>query len=129
MASIEKNIEKFSVAGCKVVVVSFGSAEGAQRWLKETGCELDVYLDPERKLYSLVGLGRSVYKVWNIGTLRFYAQEIAKGVKPPEAFAGDDFLQMGGDFTLDKELKMVLSYPSKDPSDRVSIDNILGKMK
>jgi len=129
VASIERNLDRFSIAGCRVVVVSFGSTQGAERWLKETGCELDVYLDPERKLYSLVGLGRSVYKVWNISTLRFYAQEIAKGVKPPEAFSGDDFLQMGGDFTMDSQLKLVMSYPSKDPSDRVSIDTILKKIR
>ena len=46
-----------------IVVVSFGVEAGAVNWLKQTGCQLDLYLDPDRKLYRKFGLHRSVQKV------------------------------------------------------------------
>ncbi len=30
--------------------------QGAESWIEATSCELEVYLDPERRVYSLLGL-------------------------------------------------------------------------
>jgi hypothetical protein len=70
-------------------------------------------------------------KVWNIGTIHFYAEQLSQGRKLPAAISGveDDPLQMGGDFTLDRNLKLVMSYPSKIPADRPAIDHILKNIK
>jgi hypothetical protein len=48
--------------------------QGAVAWIEATNCELEVYLDPERRVYSLLGLERSLHKVWNMETVHFYAQ-------------------------------------------------------
>jgi peroxiredoxin len=66
VANIEKNIAMFNNVGCRVVVVSFGTAKGGEGWLNATGCKLDMFLDSDRNLYQAVGLHRSVVKVWNI---------------------------------------------------------------
>lgn len=34
----------------RVLVVSFGCVEGAQLWLKQTGCTFEMLLDPQRKV-------------------------------------------------------------------------------
>lgn len=38
----------------KVLVVSFGSVEGAQLWLEQTGCSFEMLLDPQRKVTTLI---------------------------------------------------------------------------
>jgi len=60
VASLEKQIELFNRAGCKVLVISFGEIKGAASWLSATGCNLEMFLDPERRLYTSLGLPRSV---------------------------------------------------------------------
>lgn len=37
----------------RVLVVSFGSVEGAQIWLEQTGCSFEMVLDPQRKVGTL----------------------------------------------------------------------------
>lgn len=54
---------EFSRLGCAVLVVSFGGAAGARRWLEDTGCHFPLLLDPDRRLYRALGLTRSVGKV------------------------------------------------------------------
>lgn len=113
-------------------MVSFGSVQGAAGWLNSTRCELEMYLDQDRVLYNSLGLQRSVSKVWNITTINYYASQVAEGRKLPTAMSGveDDPLQMGGDFTLHCEhQKLVMSYPSKTPKDRPTIDTIIQKIQ
>jgi len=132
VANIEKNIAMFNNVGCRVVVVSFGTAKGGEGWLNATGCQLDMFLDSERNLYQAVGLHRSVVKVWNISVINYYAQQIASGRELPSAVQGveDDPLQMGGDFTINCSSNiLVMSYPSSKSTDRPSIEYILDKIK
>ena len=55
--------DKFSERQISVVVVTFESVEGSKIWIRETNCDFPVFVDPDRKLYSLFGLSRSIYKV------------------------------------------------------------------
>lgn len=122
----------FQEASARVIVISFGSLKGAQAWLEDTGCGLELYLDPARVLYSWLGLGRSVWRVWQMTTLQYYASMKAQGRQLPTAVEGveDDPLQMGGDFTFrceDNTLSM--SHPSKTPRDRPAVADILKRLK
>ena len=45
------------------------------------------------------------------------------GVKKP--YAGEDMLQLGGDFIIDRHRGIVFAYPSADPTDRPAISTIL----
>ena len=94
--------------------------------MEETGCSFEFYLDPRRLIYSLFGLERSVAKVWSMSTIQYYAQQKAGGRALPVALADveDDPLQMGGDFTIDRNLRVVMAYPSKTPKDRPTIQHI-----
>jgi len=124
---VEAEISAFATAGCRVVILSFGAPQGAEAWLSDTKSSLDLYLDPDRQLYALLGLARSVAKVWGMRTVQFYAGEKARGRQLPSALSGleDDPLQMGGDFTLNKDLRLVMSHPSKVPTDRPTVQQIL----
>jgi len=130
VARLEQDLHLFTSADCRVVVVSFGNSEGAQNWLEQTKTCLSLYLDPQRKLYLKFGLARSIKKVWNMNTIHYYAQQKAQGRQLPTALSGveDDPLQMGGDFTISKDLKLVMSYACKTPSDRPSTQHILSRL-
>jgi len=122
----------FNKASCKVIVVSFGNLQGAAGWLSSTGCNLDMYLDYDRHLYTTLGLHRSVSKVWGMVTMHYYGSMKAQGREMPAAIQGveDDPLQMGGDFTFRSADKvLIMAHPSKVPKDRPEMSKILSMNK
>lgn len=128
MASLEGSQARLKASKLAVVVVSFGLQTGAENWLQETGCQLPMFLDPDRKLYRAFGLHRSLAKVFNHKSLFYYGEQVASGRDLPKAMSGieDDPLQMGGNFTVSiPSTKMTLVYRSKNPSDRPSLEQIL----
>uniref|UniRef100_A0A3Q2PMY4 Uncharacterized protein n=1 Tax=Fundulus heteroclitus TaxID=8078 RepID=A0A3Q2PMY4_FUNHE len=58
----------------RVVVVSFGRAEGAQLWLQETGCTFEMLLDSQRQVYRSFGLGSSFSRVLKFGCLMRFSE-------------------------------------------------------
>jgi len=126
VASLEASLQEVTNAGATVAVVSFGSLQGAEGWLKDTNCNLEMFLDQDRSLYRALGLPRSVSKVWGMSTIHFYAGEVASGRSLPKSQEEeDDPLQMGGDFTLNRTGHLVLCHPSSNPRDRPSLEEIL----
>uniref|UniRef100_A0A4W6ES13 Selenoprotein L n=1 Tax=Lates calcarifer TaxID=8187 RepID=A0A4W6ES13_LATCA len=111
----------------QVLVVSFGSFEGAQLWLEQTGCTFDMLLDPQRKVYRSFGLGSSYAKVMKFGCLLQYSEYGAVNRDfpdfPPRLL--EDIYQMGGDFLLDEAGKVLLSHPCKNPLDRPTVKDFL----
>jgi len=109
------------------VVVSFGVLDGAKRWREETECPYKLYIDPDRTLYQYVGLSRSIYKTWNIGSITYYGEQIAQGRQLPKSYSDieDDPHQMGGDFVLSKDGHFLLVHCSSNPRDRPSVDTLL----
>ncbi|KAE8286592.1 hypothetical protein D5F01_LYC14532 [Larimichthys crocea] len=68
----------------QVLVVSFGSVEGARLWLEQTGSRFDIMLDPQRKIYRSFGLGSSYAKVMKFDCLLQYSEYGAVGRDFPD---------------------------------------------
>jgi len=117
--------------GVSVLVVSFGQREGARRWAEETKCPFPVLLDPHRKIYQAFGLYRSVFKVWSISCLVYYAEQISTGRELPKPFENihDDPQQMGGDFLLSADGTVNFTHPSQAANDRPSIGQIINAVQ
>lgn len=117
--------------GATVVVISFGCKEGAEKWLEETKCKYSMLLDPERKVYSFFGLKKSVYKVWSVSSLLYYAEKIAQGIQLPKPYEDmhDDPHQMGGDFIIDKNGKIKFMHPSQAARDRPTVEKLCAELK
>jgi len=129
VTSLERELDRLTQAGVRVVVVSFGNMEGARDWLATTGCSLSMYLDTDRKVYRELGLHRSIAKVWNMNTVHYYASQISSGRKLPAVVGEEDPLQMGGDFTLCcRDGSLVMCHPSSHPMDRPSLTHILHRV-
>ena len=50
-----------------------------------------------------------------------YIRGMLKGYGVRAPYEGEDILQLGGDFVLDKLRRIVFAYPSADPTDRPSV--------
>lgn len=125
MAALEANSDGIHAAGARVLVVSFGSLQGATSWLQDTSCSLDMFLDPDRSLYCGFGLRRSVTKVWSLPTVHYYAGQVATGRALVPLHEEDDPLQMGGDFTVTREGRLIMAHPSSNPRDRPALSAIM----
>lgn len=114
----------------RVLVVSYGSLEGAEFWLTQTGYEFDMVFDPERKVYQAFSLGSSFAKVMKFSNmLRYSEYHVTKRSFPqvPPQFI-EDLFQMGGDFVLDERGTVVFSYQCQSPVDRPSTEYILAAL-
>jgi len=130
VAKLEREITLLSEAGCKVVLVSFGTTRASNTWLAETSSQLDMFVDAEKSLYKMLGQVRSTSQVYNIDTIKYVAVMNIHGQDLPALIEGDvqDDLQMGGNMTIKcKTKEVVMAYPSKGATDRPSVKQILKK--
>lgn len=127
MAELEASQAVLEARSVRVLVVSFGSVEGAQLWLEQTRCTFEILLDPNRMIYRSFGLGSSYAKVMKFGCLLQYSEYGAVERDFPDVPHRllEDIYQMGGDFLLDEAGKVLMSHPSKTPLDRPTVKNIL----
>jgi peroxiredoxin len=106
-----------------VLLVSFGAPTVAEVWLKENCPDFRLLLDPERAVYRAYGVEHSLVRSWNPRTLRRYAQLMRQGWHW-RGIKGDS-AQLGGDFVIGKDGRLLLAHPSHDPTDRPSAESLL----
>ncbi|XP_072222190.1 prostamide/prostaglandin F synthase-like [Leuresthes tenuis] len=127
---LERNQRSLEAHLVQVVVVSFGCQEGASHWLQDIGCQYDMLLDPDRKVYAAFGLGASVKKVLNFDNMLLYAEYVADDMEFPRELPTiqDDMFQLGGDFLLDEHGRVLFSHSCQSPLDRPSVEDILSAL-
>ena len=76
--------------------------------------------NPTRQLYRRFNLGRgSLSDIYGIGTLRMYARLIRRGrrlTRPTQ-----DTRQLGGDFALDRDGRLIAAFRPSSPDSRPSL--------
>lgn len=127
LKELHKNQKLLQSQGVRVVVVSFGCRNGAAHWIRETGCDYDMLLDPQRQLYIAFSLGSSLWKVLNFRNMLVYGEHVAQDLEFPKELPSiqDDMFQLGGDFVLDEHGTVLFSHCCQSPIDRPSIYRIL----
>ena len=105
------------------MTISFGTPYWARIWLEETRSPFSLLLDKERAAYRAYGLERSLLRSWGWSTISYYARALWNG----EAWRGirGDSSQLGGDFIVDAKGLIRLAYPSQNPADRPSVEELL----
>jgi len=96
-------------------------------WLEEAGADYPFLLDVERRVYGIYGLRYSKWRVWSPKTLAQYFLAIVHRKK--FFYTGGDIGQMGGDFVIDGNGKILMAHRSMEPADRPSMDEIIATLK
>lgn len=127
MTELTNSKDLLEAQSVRVLVVSYGSLEGATFWLDQTGIKFDMLFDAERVVYQALGLGSSFAKVMKFRSVLHYSEFLVMNRKfpdvPPQFL--NDLFQMGGDFVLDEDGKVIFSYRCKNPADRPAAAQIL----
>jgi AhpC/TSA antioxidant enzyme len=114
----------FASLDTHILIISFGTFPAVQQWLRETCGDFTVLLDRERSVYNAYELERSYWRSRNLKTRWVYFKAWLAGGKTHNSH-GDDTSQLGGDFIVDKNGLLRFIYPSHDPTDRPSADDLI----
>lgn len=118
--------EQLAAAGCSVLVVAQAKPEILALYLSRQGWHVPIVSDPERVAYRAVGLERTSWLTFfRPRVLWGYFRGIFRGYGVKKPYAGEDVLQLGGNFILNKRSRVVFAYPSADPTDRPRIADLL----
>jgi peroxiredoxin len=122
--------DEFAARGCSVLVVSQAKPEVLARYLARQKWNVPVVCDPERAAYAAFGLERTGWLTFfKPRVLWGYLRGVLKGYRVKKPYAGEDVLQLGGDFILTRERKVVFAYPSADPTDRPGVSDLLAAIR
>jgi peroxiredoxin len=127
VAQVVSQKHDFKSLNCNIVTVSFGTPHWARIWLEETQSPYPLLLDRERAAYQAYGLERSLLRSWGWQTISYYARALMNG----EEWRGvrGDSSQLGGDFIVDSRGFVRLAYPSRNPTDRPPVEELLSVLQ
>jgi peroxiredoxin len=112
----------------EVVVITFTRPRNLAGYRRRFAHPLTVLADEHRRTYRAYGLGRGpVWRVYGLGTIRRYARLLARGhrlEKPHE-----DTLQLGGDFVVGRDGRLVYAFSSKGPDDRPPVEELVAAVR
>ncbi len=115
-------LEEFGDA--EVAVVLFTRQRNLRGYRSRYVDPLSVVTDEDRSLYRAFGLGSgSLWQVWGPKVWWKYAQLLRNGAtfeKPTE-----DTSQLGGDFVIGRDGRLVYVFRSKGPDERPTVDDLL----
>jgi alkyl hydroperoxide reductase subunit AhpC len=121
--------DRIRQTGAEVLVITMSRPEVLRRFLEQTPFPFPVAADPERAAYRQFGLGRTSY--WSFfrpGVLYRYLRLIGRGGQVKPINEGEDALQLGGDFILDKHQRLRFSYYSREATDRPVVALLLHQL-
>ncbi len=123
MAQVVSQQANIEAANANVVTISFGTPYWAQAWLQETQSPFPFLVNADRHTYRAYGLESSILRAWGPTNLWYYAKA---AVQRRETFGKrGDTHQLGGDFIIDPHGIIKLAHPSRDPTDRPSLQKII----
>ena len=123
MAQVVAHKAQFEAANVQIATISFGTEYWANVWLQETKSPFPFLVDRELASYRAYGLESSVLRAWSPRNLLYYARAKRQG-RETLGNRGDTH-QLGGDFVVGGNGRLLLAHHSRDPVDRPSLDQLL----
>lgn len=104
--------------------MTFAPAERIPAYRALHGWPFPIVADPDRAAYRVFGLASAGWAtLFAPRVIRRYAELVRQGFKVRAA--GEDVHQLGGDFVLDRQRRLVYAHRSADPADRPPVDDLL----
>ncbi len=110
----------------RVLIISFSAPPFARQWLVETKAPFPLFLDENREIYQRYGLERSFLRSWSPKTIWYY---LLNWKARPKRKLADDLNQLGGGFIVDAQRILRLVYPSYEPVDRPSMNELFSVLE
>ena len=111
-----------------VAVVAFSAPTRVAAYQRDRLAPLPVLIDEDRAVYRAYGLGRgSVWTVWGSKSWWAYLRLIRRGRKLQRPT--EDTLQLGGDFVVGRDGRLMYTYRSAHPDDRPPVDDLLAAVR
>ena len=108
----------------EVAVVTFTPRGQLAGYRQRLGLPFAMLSDPDRAAYDAYGLGRgSRWRVYGPRTLLRYAQLLVRGRKLQRIT--EDTLQLGGDFVVGRDGRLVYAYRPAGPDDRPDVSDLV----
>lgn len=127
---MQQRYEEIRSLGAEVLVVTQARPEQLAAFLREQPLPFPVVADPGRAAYRAFGLGRTSWRtILRPGVVLGYLRLILTGWKPRRSLAGEDVLQLGGDFVLDAQRRLVSMHLSAEPTDRPKVEELLRALR
>ena len=108
-----------------VALVTFTRQRNLRGYRSRLALAYPVLTDESRACYRAYGLGRGPWwRIWGASTLLAYGRLLRTGqrrLRRPE----EDTLQLGGDFVIGRDGRLVFVYRSTGPSDRPAVDALV----
>ena len=110
--------------GTVVVLVTFTAQRNLRGYRSRLALPYSVLADESRVAYRAYGLGRGPWwRVWGPATVRAYARLLRRGARlhrPTE-----DTLQLGGDFVVGLDGRLVYAFRANGPAERPPVDELV----
>ena len=111
-----------------VVVIAFSAPDHVAAYQRARLAPLTVLVDEHRVAYRSYGLGRgSVWKVWGPRIWWAYLKLVARGRRLQRPI--DDTLQLGGDFVVGRDGRLLYGFRSADPDHRPAVDDLIAAVR
>jgi len=122
--------EKLAAAECSILVVAQAKPEVLSRYLSRWDWQVPIVSDMDRAAYRAFGLERAAWSTFlRPKVLWGYLHGMVRGYGFKTPYQGEDTLQLGGDFVLDRLGRVLFAYPSADPTDRPRLASILEALR
>lgn len=123
---MQKIYPEIQQAGGEVLAVSFTKPQLAAMILQRDPLPFPTVCDPSLNTYQAFGLGRASWAaIFRPRVLWRYLKTMLRGWMPRKMSMQEDVLQLGGDFVLDAQRRLVYAYRSVEPTDRPSSRELL----
>lgn len=112
-----------------MLVVSFARPDKVAAFVEKYPQPFPVVCDPTLAAYREFQLRRTSWLSFARPdvTARFIKM-MFRGQKPAKPDPNDDLLQLGGDFILDRDRRLIYSHPSTEATDRPSGEELLAAL-
>ncbi len=118
---MQKHFGEFATAGLKVLAVTQSKPES----VAEPILGVPTFCDPDRAAYRYFGLERGRWFMFlRPASIFRYLKLMFAGWRPSWE-RGEDLLQLGGDFVISEDLRLVYAYRSSDPTARPAPADLL----
>ncbi|HET6575733.1 MAG TPA: SelL-related redox protein [Fimbriiglobus sp.] len=126
LGEVAANGERLRAASVGVLAVSQATPAVLATFLRDHPQPVPVVCDPDRAGYRAFGLERTSWlSFFRPSVMGGYLRLMFRGGKVRRPYPGEDVLQLGGDFLLDRAGRVVFAYPSRTATDRPGVDVLL----